>query len=149
MKSKLHRHLLIGTAALSFFIHTGHAAVFNWDASGTDPLDDGGGTWAATVGTNWYNNSSLNYGAWSNTSADEAVFGANNGAAGTIAVTGTVIANKLTFNAAGSGTYTVSGGTAISLGGTTPTITVKADAAIGSVLAGSAGMIKNGSGTLP
>jgi hypothetical protein len=60
------------------------------------------------------------------------VFGVANGAAGAIAV-GTVNANGITFNAPGSGAYTLSGGT-ISLGGTTPTITANTNAAIGSAL---------------
>lgn len=91
-----------------------HATVFTWDASGGTPLDDGAGSWAATGGTNWYDGS--NYGAWGNTTSDQAVFGNNNGAADIITV-GTVNANQLTFNAAGSGNYTLSGGTVSLYGG--------------------------------
>lgn len=119
------------------------AASFSWDADGAAPLNDGAGNWNATDGTNWANGAT--YGAWGNTTADEAIFGVNNGAADTITV-GTVNANKLTFNAPGSGNYTLSGGT-ITLGGTTPTITAATNATIDSAVAGAA-FTKAGAGNL-
>ena len=76
------------------------ATTFTWDADGAAPLNDGAGTWDPTGGTNW--NTGATFGAWGNTAADEAVFGVNNGAADIVTV-GTVTANKLTFNAPGSG----------------------------------------------
>ncbi|MEI6239928.1 MAG: autotransporter-associated beta strand repeat-containing protein [Planctomycetia bacterium] len=122
------------------------AAPFTWDASGGAPLDDGSGSWNATGGTNWFNGTT--YGAWGNTSADTATFGVGNGAAGTITV-GSVTTNGITFNAAGSGNYTLSSGT-VTLAGTTPTITVNTGGttSLTSVLAGSAGLTKSGTGTL-
>ena len=60
------------------------------------------------AGTNWWNGSSDI--VWPNTSADTAVFGAGNGPAGTVSVSGGVTANALIFNAPGSGNYTLSGG---------------------------------------
>ncbi|MBN8460058.1 MAG: autotransporter-associated beta strand repeat-containing protein [Verrucomicrobia bacterium] len=121
-----------------------HAAPYTWDADGIGPmLEDGGGNWNPTGGTNWSNG--VNNGAWGNTTVDEAIFGVANGAADTITV-GTVTANKLTFNAPGSGSYTLSGG-AITLGGTTPTITANVNATIDSALAGSA-FTKTGTATL-
>ncbi len=87
------------------------AATFTWDADGVAPLNDGAATWNATGGTNW--NTGATYGTWGTTTADEAVFGVNSGAAGIVTV-GTVTANKLTFNAPGP--TKVAGGT---LGGTT------------------------------
>jgi autotransporter-associated beta strand protein len=121
------------------------AANLTWDASGvaTTSPTDGAGTWD-TTGANW-NNGSVSA-AWPNTNANIAVFGANNGAAGTIAVS-TVTTNGLTFNAPGSGNYTLSGGT-ITFSGTTPTITANVDATIGSVIAGTVGLTKSGAGVL-
>jgi len=62
---------------------------------------------------------------------------------------GSVTANGLQFEAPGSGSYTLSGGT-ITLAGSTPTITVatKLSPTIGSILAGSSGLTKAGDGTL-
>lgn len=131
---------IAGCLALSM---SSSAAVFTWDADGIAPLSDGAASWNATGGTNW--NTASTYGAWGNTTADEAVFGVANGAAGTVTV-GTVSVNKLTFNAAGSGNYMLSGGT-ITLGGTTPTIAATANAGISSALAGT-GLTKTGAGTL-
>lgn len=116
-----------------------------WDASGTIPLTDGSGSWNATGGTNWaYGGSPPVLGAWK--SGAIAVFGVQGGIAGTITV-GTVSANGITFNAAFSGNYTLSGGT-LTLTGTNPTIKTNVNGTIGSVIAGTAGLIKNGSGTL-
>jgi fibronectin-binding autotransporter adhesin len=140
MKSK---YLVILATAVSVF--TAHATTFTWDASGGAPLNDGGGNWNATGGTNWFDGIST-YGAWGNTSGDTAVFGSANGAAGTVTV-GTVDTGGLTFNAAGSSNYTLSGGT-ITLGGTAPTITTNADAVISSTLAGTAGLTKAGTSKL-
>ncbi|MEX1049153.1 MAG: autotransporter-associated beta strand repeat-containing protein [Akkermansiaceae bacterium] len=137
-------HAFIHTVAGILLIPCAHAAPYTWDASGASPLDDGGGSWNPTGGTNWFNGTG--YGAWGNTSSDVATFGVGNGAAGTINV-GTVNANGITFNAAGSGNYALSGGT-ITLGGTAPTINAAVNASISSVLAGSAGMTKSGAGTL-
>jgi autotransporter-associated beta strand protein len=142
-------HNLLNPLAVSLLLAVGsnlHAASYTWDASGDAPLNDGGGSWNATGGTNWFNNTGLTYGAWGNTTADEAVFGVGSGAAGTINV-GSVNANKLTFNAPGSGNYLLSGGT-ITLGGTTPTVTANSSATIGSVLAGSVAWTAAGAGTL-
>ncbi len=131
----------------SIFISPAHAANYTWDASGSDPLDDGAGTWASSGGTNWFNGTT--YGAWGNTTSDVAFFGVGSGAAGTVTVSGSVTTNGLTFNAAGSGNYTLSGGT-IGLGGTTPTVTVNAagTTTISSLLTGTAGMVKAGTGAL-
>ena len=124
-----------------------YAVNYTWDSSGGTPLDDGSGTWTSTGGTNWFNGTT--YGAWGNTTSDVAFFGVGSGAAGTVTVSGSVTTNGLTFNAASSGNYTLSGGT-IGLGGTTPTITVNAagTTTIGSSLTGAAGMVKSGTGTL-
>jgi autotransporter-associated beta strand protein len=142
-------HVRLATLSLGLsaagLISTAHAATLTWDASGANPAapTDGPGTWDTTL-PNWSNGGADV--AWPNTTADVAVFGANNGAAGAITV-GTVTANGITFNAATSGAYALSGGT-ITLGGTSPTLTSNADASIASALAGTAGVSKAGSGIL-
>jgi hypothetical protein len=77
-----------------------------------------------------------------------AVFGVGSGAAGTITV-GSVITNAITFNAAGSGSYLLSGGT-ISFQGTSPTITTASgvSATIASSATSSAGLTTAGGGAL-
>jgi fibronectin-binding autotransporter adhesin len=138
--------VLLAVAAAFTHAAAANAAPFTWTSSGTSPLEDGGGDWNATGGTNWFDGT--NYGAWGNTNADTATFGVGSGAAGTITVDG-VTANGITFNSAGSGNYTLSSGT-ITMAGTTPTITVNASGTttLTSRLAGSAGLTKTGAGTL-
>ncbi|MCX7414566.1 MAG: autotransporter-associated beta strand repeat-containing protein, partial [Planctomycetia bacterium] len=122
-------------------------AQVTWDA---DPVaaspQDGGGTWSTSVsGTNWWNGTANV--AWPNLTTSSAIFGAGSGAAGTVTVGDTVTTNGITFNSPGSGAYTLTGGT-ISLAGATPTITANSAASIGSILSGSAGLTKTGSGML-
>ena len=120
-------------AAMALVTETAVAGTYTWDNDGAAPLNDGGGNWTASGGQNWFDGTSA-YGAWGNTVNDVAVFGVNNGVACSIAV-GTVNANGITFNAAGSGSYTLSGG-AITLGGTVPTLTANTSATVSSVLTG-------------
>jgi fibronectin-binding autotransporter adhesin len=130
--------------AWTLAVHPAGAQTLTWDASGTGGITDGSGTWD-TVSPYWW--SGTGDVAWPNTTADTAVFGAGNGIAGTVTV-GSVTAGALTFNAPGSGTYSLINGT-ITMGGTTPTITMNATSgAIGSVIAGSAGLTVAGTGTL-
>ena len=122
------------------------AATLTWDASGTNPTAavDGAGTWD-TASAKWSNAAADIL--WPNTSADIAVFGKANGAAGSVTV-GTVTANGITFNAPGSGAYTLSGGS-ITLAGTTPTLTFSATTStISSAITGSAGLKAAGTSTL-
>ncbi|MFM8494192.1 MAG: beta strand repeat-containing protein [Planctomycetia bacterium] len=118
---------------------------YTWTATGATPLADGGGTWNA-ADTNWSSGTSV--GTWGDATSDVAVFGVGNGAAGTVTV-GSVALNGITFNAAGSGNYTLSSGT-LALGGTIPTIQTNAagTSTIASVISGAAGLIKSGTGTL-
>src|SRR3954447_12427866 len=126
------------------------AATLTYDANATPPANDGTGVWDTTT-ANWFDGT--NDVVWPNTTNDIAIFGAGSGAAGTVTVGASgVTANSITFNAPGSGNYTLSGGT-ITLGGTTPTVTSNvgtgaSSPAINSVIAGSAGLIKAGPGTL-
>jgi autotransporter-associated beta strand protein len=103
-----------------------------WDASGANPTvpTDGSGYWSTSTNANWSGGAGGAIGAsdssW--TSGYSAVIGANNGAAGTITIAdpaGLTVSN-LTFNAPGSGSYTIASSTNASpliLAGT-PTVTV-------------------------
>jgi autotransporter-associated beta strand protein len=125
-------------------VSTTQAASVIYDAdTGTSGAQDGAGLGWDTVNTSFWDGFSNVL--WPNSTADEAIFGATNGAAGTVTV-GTVTANKLTFNTPGSGNYTLSGGS-ITLGGTTPTITTVSNATISSALLGT-GWTKAGAGAL-
>ena len=138
----IHKTLLLYGCLISASVFclpaASRATTLTWDASGTGIPADGSGNWNAP---NWY--TSGTDGPWSG--GNDAVFGVSNGAAGIITINGNPTVNSLTFNHAGSGNYTLTGGT-ITLGGTS--ITVNADATIDSTLAGAAGLTLSGSGTL-
>jgi fibronectin-binding autotransporter adhesin len=120
-------------------------AQVTWDAvTGTSGPQDGSGTWS-TVDANWWNGSSDV--VWPNLSTSTATIGANSGAAGTITVDGSLTLNRITFNAPGSGAYTVTGGT-LGFAGSGPRITANTAAVIGSDITSGAGLTKNGTGTL-
>ncbi|GAT35447.1 PEP-CTERM protein-sorting domain-containing protein [Terrimicrobium sacchariphilum] len=122
-----------------------HADTLTWDSGGASPGNplDGSGTWN-TSSLLWSNG--LSDAAWVNTTSNIAVFGNNNGAAGTVTLGEAITAGGITFNTPGSGAYTISGST-LTLG-STATVTTNASAAINSVIAGSAGLTKAGAGTL-
>jgi autotransporter-associated beta strand protein len=129
------------------------ATTFNWDANSTAAGTGGTGNWSNGTTNNTWNTGTLSSGwqsgslnsHWQSTGTQsKAVFG---GAAGTVTIdAGGVAANALTFETTG---YEVTGGT-LTLNGTTPTVTTNTgvDATISSVIAGSAGLVKAGSGTL-
>jgi autotransporter-associated beta strand protein len=148
MKTNLTNRLLMRSALVAgLFASQAIAATFEWDASGGDSPDDGPGAWNPTGGTNWWNTGASQYGPWGNTTADTAVFGMGAGEAGTLTV-GQVTANKITFNAPGSGSYTLAGGT-LTLGGASPTLTANSDARIDSTISSTAAnAFIRGAGTL-
>jgi fibronectin-binding autotransporter adhesin len=123
-----------------------YAADLTWDSSGSNPADpvDGSGTWDTSAAL-WSNG--VSDAVWNNAGNDVAVFGNANGAAGTVTLGTAITTGGLVFNPATSGTYIISG-EALTLVGTTPVITTNADAEISSVIAGSAGFVKTGSGKL-
>jgi len=123
----------------------GQDLVWDGDVS-TAGLQDGGGGWNITDGTRWFNSTATAYETWDNASPSVAVFGVSSGGAGTIMLNGSLTAAGLRFDAAGSGSYTLSGGTLILAG--TPVVTANVDAAISSILDGENGMTKNGVGIL-
>lgn len=115
-----------------------------WDADGVSPLNDGAGNWAPTGGTNWFYIST--YRSWINDSI--AVFGVNNGPAGTVTILDPLSVGGIRFLNPGSGTYYLLGGQ-IFLFGINPVIEVSStEAIIQSVLSGSQGLTKTGNGTL-
>jgi autotransporter-associated beta strand protein len=122
-----------------------HAATLTWDADpGTPGAQDGAGAWD-DVSTTWFDGVANTN--WTDANPDSAVIGAGSGAAGTITVTAARVIGGLAFEAAASGTYTVSGGSLVL--SNNPTITANANATIGSVLAGAGvGFTKAGPGAL-
>lgn len=139
-------HGLFGVVALAAaLLPSLHADTLTWDSGGTSPANplDGVGTW--NTSSLWWSNG-VSDAAWTNSTGNLAVFGNNNGAAGTVTLGEVITAGGLTFNAPGSGTYTIAGNT-LTLGGSA-TITANASATINSVIAGSAGLTKAGAGVL-
>ncbi len=119
---------------------------YTWDASKANPSapTDGAGFWSVTNAA-WSSGSSDN--VWS--PAYNAVFGNNNGAAGTVTITdaGGEIVHNITFNAPGSGSYNITGSSLILTN--TPTITVASGVtATNSSQLGGTGFTKAGLGTL-
>lgn len=138
---------LLGRAVLATMMAAPllHADTLTWDSGGASPANplDGSGSWN-TSSLLWSNGASD--AAWTNSASNIAVFGNNNGAAGTVTLGEAITAGGITFNSPGSGTYTIAGST-LTLGGSS-TITANANAAISSIIAGSAGLTKAGAGTL-
>jgi fibronectin-binding autotransporter adhesin len=138
------RRLGILLALLSLYAPV-RATTFNWDANGTAVGLGGTGTWDITSPL-WSPNTdgvSGPFSPWSNAALNDAVFG---GTAGTVTLGVPITVHNLTFAASG---YTLTGNT-LTLGGATPTITTNAgvNATINSVIAGSAGLTKAGTGGL-
>jgi fibronectin-binding autotransporter adhesin len=117
-------------------------ATYTWWATGSSGTAGGTGTWN-TANAYWTTNGSA-WVPWDNTTnaGDTAEFG---GTAGTVSLGTPITANGLSFATTG---YTVTGQT-ITLASGTPTITVSSGTAmVSSILAGTAGLRKMGSGTL-
>lgn len=159
MKKTVLPRLLPVCAAALLTVTEIPAATYYWDINNsTTGFGTAGGTLAAPTtnnSTQGWSTSATGVNAMSgttNTTTSDALnFGTGTAsyglAAGTITVSGTVAANTLTIGSQ-SGAIVLSGGE-ISLGGTTPTITVNnASDTISSVISGSAGLTKNGTGIL-
>jgi autotransporter-associated beta strand protein len=117
-------------------------ATLTWDANtSTTGAQDGSGDWAGSLTENWWNGTDDV--AWS--PIDNAIFGIGGTGDYTVTVTDTnaPAVNSLTFN---SGNYTLSGDS-LTLAGFAQ-INANTNATIDLALAGTAGLVKNGSGTL-
>ena len=121
--------------------------VYTWDSSAANPGGpvDGNGNWNTTT-PNWsFNGSDV---AWPNNTTSIAAFGSV-GTAGTVTVATPVTAEGLLFNPVSSGTYTIAGTNAITLGGN-----AESHRRAGQrqhqqpAIAGTAGLLFGGSGTL-
>jgi fibronectin-binding autotransporter adhesin len=107
-----------------------------WNSNGasTTGAQDGSGAWAdqsnGSASTNWWNGSANVF--WNNAGPYFATFGANNGAAGTVTLSGGVTAPGIIFNSPGSGNYTIAGSDTLTLDGP---ITANASATISAPVA--------------
>ena len=148
------RFCLIALLGLLFgigFPHTTHAQRY-WDMNGASSGASSGNTAPGTWGVNNYWSTSANgtaaTGAW--TSGQQAVFSAGGNATGTftVGVSGNQVASGIVFQ---EGTVTLSGGIitlTTGTGNSTVTVASTNSATIASQIAGTSGLIKNGTGTL-
>jgi autotransporter-associated beta strand protein len=130
------------TTALDFTVNgtitpVGSGADLFWNGAGgwgsSSPGSGGDGSWADGTGA-WDPTKTANFG----------------GTAGTVTISGAASAgNGLAFNAVSAGSYTITGGV-LNMSGSTNRITVSTGgtAAIASVISGTAGVAKEGSGLL-
>lgn len=145
---KFSRSLLCSALAAALFpavVPVARAADRHWDANGTAVGVGGAGTWDLN-NLNWSPNGDGVSGPfvapWNNAALDNAIFG---GTGATVTLGSAITAHNLTFNSTG---YLLTGNT-LTLGGVSPTISANSGTArIDSVIAGSAGLVKAGSGTL-
>ena len=114
------------------------APALQWGATGAG----GTGTWDSNTTANWFDGTSAV--KWP--AAGTTNLARFSGTAGTVTLSGTLNANCLQFLSTG---YTLQSGT-LALNGTAPTLTTASgvSATIGSTVAGSVGLIKNGVGSL-
>ncbi|WP_161786165.1 ESPR-type extended signal peptide-containing protein [Lysobacter antibioticus] len=139
--------LQLGALAALLSLYTPAQAVNRfWDVNGTLINRGGTGTWNLS-NPFWSTNGdgvSGTYSAWNNIALDDAFFG---GTSGTVTLDEPITAHNLTFESTG---YTLIGST-LTLSGVTPTINTgngTATQTINSVILGSAGLTKTGTGTL-
>jgi trimeric autotransporter adhesin len=85
-----------------------HAANLTWDANpGATGAQDGSGTWINLNLANWWNGTTN--AQWNSSTPDSAIFGSASGAAGVVALASNISVDDITFNPAGSGSYTIEG----------------------------------------
>lgn len=133
--------IVIGSTAIA------QADTYNWNGSSTGGATGVSNTWDTTT-ANWTGTGTI----WPSTGSDnDAAFG---GSGGTVTLTTTVTANDITMSATNSTSYALGADNtagAITLNGTTPTITSSGSPSlnkIGAIISGSSGMTKAGSRTL-
>ena len=127
------------------------ASVLTWDGNpGAAGNQDAAGTWNTSV-SRWNGSTGT---LWNNAPPDSAVFGANSGAAGLVTLGAAVAVDGITFNAPGSGHYTIAGDAGglyrLSFGTTATSLTMNAAADITAPVAvvANATLTKTGSFTL-
>lgn len=148
-------YLLLAVCLGSFLFIPGlRAADLTWDAdTTTSGAQDGAGNWTSLASnTNWWNGSANV--TWNNATPDNAIFGAGSGLATNVTIPSSTTnsVGNITFNATGSGIYTLVGGSSstskINLVGS-PTITVASGvAATNTVVLTGTSFTKLGAGTL-
>src|SRR4030095_16451584 len=85
-----------------------HAANLTWDANpGATGAQDGSGTWNNLDVANWWNGTTN--AQWNSSTPDSAIFGSASGAAGIVTLGTNISVDDITFNPAGSGSYTIEG----------------------------------------
>jgi fibronectin-binding autotransporter adhesin len=129
-KSLLALAVAAGAASL-FGTSASRAATITWNGAANGTWDTTATNWSGASGTPWDSTNGPTNIADFNTASLAAT------------VSGIIYTNGIIFDAAGS----LTGGT-ITLAGTAPTITTNATGSISSILAGTAGLTKTGSGTL-
>jgi autotransporter-associated beta strand protein len=116
-----------------------------WDTSATNGLQAGDGTWSSSTGDKFWNDLAAGSAPNKWTNGDNAFFQIS-GTSNVTVVSGAnaPAVSQITFNGTG---YTLNGGTVTLTGAGGPVI-VNADAIINSVIAGTVGLTKTGSGAL-
>jgi fibronectin-binding autotransporter adhesin len=121
---------------------------FVWDPSNNGSGSDAAGTWDTST-ANWASGSADF--AWPNNGSDNATFGSGAalGANYTVSLGTGITVGNLTNNTSGANQYTIgTSAQTLTLAGTTPTVSVAGSMQINSMIAGTAGLTKTGSGTL-
>ena len=143
--------MIVAAGLLLVYTASAQATTYYWDTNGTGSGAANGtqapGTWGidqfwSTDSTGASTPSVIN-----TDTTDDLYFSAGTNATGayTVTLSGTQSAHVLSFQ---EGDVTISGGTKIVLGGTTPTIVAHGTTTIASVIDGTAGLTKLGNGTL-
>jgi fibronectin-binding autotransporter adhesin len=154
MKQKILAVMAIALAGgMGLLAGRAEGATYYWDTDGnTSGFGDVAGTWGTIAFWSTNSTGDADTALTTITIGDGVNFGtatlALGSTASAVGVSGLVTVNSITFGSAQATAVTLSGGTSITLGGTSPAITVNnASNTISSVLAGSS-FTKAGSGTL-
>ncbi len=137
-------HVSTAVDAVALLGPAAYALSYVWSATASGAAVDGVGVWNRSV-ANWVGTNGV-HAVWSDVVGDTAVFGSG-GTAGTVtlAADGFTVGG-LVFPTVGAGAYSLSGGTLTLTNA--PVFAVHTPAVIGSSLAGAAGFVKTGLGTL-
>ena len=148
---RIYTAVAVVTGSLGF-LRAAHSSTLTWDASGANPTDpaDGTGTWDTSPDADWSDGSTdFVWNADTTGSTDTAVFGNNNGAAGTVTLSAPLSTGSISFLSPGTGSYIVGNSTSqltISTGDVS--VAPNVSATITSPIAGSNGLTVSGGGTL-